>query len=262
MSEAVELNFTTIGEGDPLILIMGLGADGPVWEEHANEYQKHFKCYLIDNRGVGLSPKPQGSYTTDQMADDVAALMEKEGISSAPVAGISMGGAIAQSLALRHPEKVSRLVLIATWAKCSPYMKLVFEHFKPMRAHSKLEDFMMLLQLWIWGPKYVAENEDALQEARYDMKGVELPQPRQGFEGQCDACTNHDTTGRLDQIKVPTLITAGDKDIFTPIEGAEYLKEHIDGSKLVVFEDCAHTHHWEALERFNKVTTEFLLEGK
>jgi len=260
MSDAVELNFSIRGDGPPLMLIMGLGADGPVWEEHVKAYEQHFKCYLIDNRGVGQSPKPEGPYTTDMMADDVAALMDRERIGAAAVAGISMGGTIAQSLALNHPEKVNRLVLISTWAKCSPYMQLVFEHFKPMRATTKLEDFMMLLQLWIWGPQYVAENQADLIEARESMKLVEFPQPRQGFEGQCDACINHDTADRLGDIKVPTLITVGDKDIFTPIECSEFLREGIAGSKLVVFENRAHTHHWEELERFNKVTTNFLLE--
>ncbi len=260
MSEAVELHYTTRGVGNPLILIMGLGADGPVWEEHVNAYQEHFTCYLIDNRGVGLSPKPMGPYTTDMMAEDVAALMDREGIKCAPVAGISMGGAIAQSLALNHPDKVSRLVLISTWAQCSPYMKLAFEHFKPMRATTKLEDFMMLLQLWIWGPKFVAENPEDLIQAREDMKTLEIPQPRQGFEGQCDACINHDTVDRLGEIKVPTLITVGDKDIFTPMACSKFLHANITGSQMKVFKDRAHTHHWEDLEQFNQITTDFLLE--
>lgn len=259
MSDSVELAFSVRGEGSPLILIMGLGADGSVWEEHVKAYEKHFKCYLIDNRGVGASPKPAGSYSTEMMADDVADLMDREGISSAPVAGISMGGAIAQSLALKYPNKVNRLVLVSTWAVCTPYMKMVFEHFKPMRATTKLEDFMMLLQLWIWGPQYVRDSQVELLEARESMKLVENPQPRQGFEGQCDACIAHNSVDRLEDIKVPTLITVGDKDIFTPIECSEFLNDKIEGSELVVFENRAHTHHWEELETFNTVTTEFLL---
>ncbi|MDB4385686.1 alpha/beta hydrolase, partial [Opitutaceae bacterium] len=93
------LHFTTRGEGPPLMLIMGLGADGSVWEEHVKACEKHFTCYLIDNRGIGQSPITEGPYTTAMMADDVAALMDAEGIAQAHVAGLSMGGAIAQELA-------------------------------------------------------------------------------------------------------------------------------------------------------------------
>lgn len=256
----LKLHYTKRGEGSPLILIMGLGADSSVWEEHVKAYEKHFTCYLIDNRGVGLSPKPLGPYTITEMAADVAALMEEVGIERASVTGISMGGAIAQCLAIDFPEKVSRLVLVSSWASCSSYMKQVFEHFKCMRATTKLEDFMMLLQLWIWSPDYVANNVSVLSEDRDSLLTAENPQPRQGFEGQCDACITHDTQDRLCEISVPTLVTVGDRDIFTPIECSELLAEKIPGARIEVFENAAHTHHWEALDRFNSVTTQFLLE--
>lgn len=254
------LHVTVRGAGEPLVLIMGLGADGSVWEEHVKTYDQHFTCYLIDNRGVGRSPKPPGPYSTPQMADDVAAVMDSYGISEARVAGISMGGAIAQELALRHPSRVRSLVLVSAWARCSPYMKRVFEHFKTMRATTRLEDFAQLLQLWIWTPGYVARQDEALAEDRRAAGRDEFPQPQHGFEGQCDACIGHDTVDRLGQIHVPTLVTVGDADIFTPLACSEQLQRGISGARLLVFEGSGHVHHWEQVERFNAETTRFLRE--
>ena len=95
MSKFVDSGGTNIyyqvrGAGDPLMLIMGFGADGNLWEKHVQEYQKHFTCYLIDNRGVGESGQPKGPYTTKLMAEDVISVMDHAGVQNAAVAGISM----------------------------------------------------------------------------------------------------------------------------------------------------------------------------
>lgn len=242
------------------MLIMGLGADGSVWEEHVKAYEQHFTCYLIDNRGIGLSPQPAGPYTTAMMADDVAALMDAQGIASAAIAGLSMGGAIAQELALRHPQKVTKLVLVSTWARCDDYMKRVFSHFKAMRAVSTLGEFMQLLLLWIWTPAWMDAHAEDMDQACRDAEANENPQSRPGFEGQCDACISHHTVARLNAITVPTLITIGTLDIFTPPACSEFLHAHIPGSRLVRFPRSGHVHHWEELSDFNATTTQFLLE--
>ncbi len=260
MNSSVDLHCTSRGSGPPLILIMGLGAEGAVWEEHVKAYEKHFTCYLIDNRGVGGSPKPMGPYSTQEMADDVARMMDRLEVGAAHVAGISMGGSIAQWLAIMHPGKVKSLVLVSSWACCNFYMKLVFGHFKKMRATSRLEDFLQLLQLWIWSADYAASHSGELAEACEAMRTLEFPQPQQGFEGQCDACITHDALNRLGEISVPCLITVGDGDIFTPRACSELLNDRIAHSRLEVFEGGAHAHHWEELERFNRLTTDFLLE--
>lgn len=258
MSDHVDLHYELRGSGEPLILIMGLGADGSVWERHVAAYERHFSCILVDNRGVGRSPQPPGPYTTEKMAGDVAALMDRLNIERAAVNGISMGGAIAQSLALLYPRKVSRLVLVSTWAVCDDYTRMVFEHFKQARAAVAPPDFMQLLQLWIWTARYVGTHSTELAEARA-AAALNPPQSRQGFEAQCDACITHNAlkTG-LERIKVPTLITAGTHDIFTPMPFAEQLHRAIPQSVLSVFEGSGHAHHWEECERFNHETLQFL----
>jgi len=260
-SKSARIFYQIRGQGEPLVLIMGFGADGSVWEKHVQTYEKHFQCFLIDNRGVGKSSQPKGPYNTTLMAEDVIAVMDHAGISRARVAGISMGGAITQQLALNHPERVRSMALISTWPRFNNYAKTVYENLKKLRVTSKPEDFMELLQLWIYAPPFYEEGMDGLKEGQAGAAQNREPQSRAGFEGQLDACTHHDTVKRLPEINIPTLITVGDMDIFTPPAFSQILHQGIKGSLYINFPTGGHVHHWEDLDRFNKITTEFFLNN-
>jgi pimeloyl-ACP methyl ester carboxylesterase len=236
------------------VLIMGLGADRRAWELHLQAYEASFTCFAVDNRGAGDSPKPEGPYTTAAMADDYAALIEERGLGRVRVVGISMGGAIAQELVLRHPRLVERMVLVSTWAVCDSYTQDVFRHFAAMHATASAEEFARLLQLWIWTPEYANAHRDELDDARRAPAAMAPA----AFAAQCAACIGHDTVDRLALIDVPTLLTAGDRDIFTPLALAEQLHDLIPGAELTVFPGAGHAHHWEQLERFNRTTLEWL----
>jgi len=263
-TNGIKLAYQERGTGEPLVLIMGLGADGDVWELHANAYAERFRCFLVDNRGTGQSDKPEGPYSTAQIADDYAGLIRGLGLGRVRVAGISMGGAIAQQLSLRHPELVKSQVLVCTWAKCDDYAKAIFEHFARMRAVSSADAFIQLLQLWIWTPAYMEQNARELRQGQADALTAQqngLWMPQHAFVAQCQACIHHDTTAELQKIAVPTLLTSGTADIFTPLRFSEYLHSRIKGSQLKVFPGWGHVHHWEALEEFNAYTTRWLLEN-
>jgi pimeloyl-ACP methyl ester carboxylesterase len=255
----IKIHYEERGNGEPLLLIMGLGADGSRWEDHVRRFERHFRCILMDNRGVGLTDKPHGAYATATMAEDSAALLRALGLQPARVAGISMGGAIAQCLAIQHPEMVDRLVLISSWGRCDAYAKTVFEHFVKARAVLSRSDFMQLLQLWIFTPAHYSSHLDDMLQGQADAAADPNPQPQHGFEAQCAACIGHDSLGRLGEIAAPTLITAGEADIFTPMGFAVKLHERIRGSRLEIFKGLGHAHHWEALDEFNETVTSFLL---
>ena len=254
------INYEERGSGEPLLLLMGLGAPGAVWELHVQEYEKHFRCLLVDNRGAGDSDQPDGPYTTRQMAEDAVALLDKLAIERVAIAGISMGSGIAQEIAINHPERVSRLALISSWSRCDLYTKAVFEHFKDMRACSSPEQFVRLLQLWIFAPGYFNTHAADLLEARSGAATGYMPLA--AFKAQCDACIGHDTYDRLDQIKAPSLLTVGDADIFTPLRLSEEITRRIPQSSLKVFKGLGHAHHWEDLDAFNQLTTRFLQTGR
>lgn len=260
-SNSTKIFYQIRGEGEPLVLIMGFGADGNVWEKHVAAYEKHFRCIVLDNRGVGKSDQPKGPYNTAMMAKDTIAVMDHAGVDTARVAGISMGGAITQQLALNHSERVRSIALIATWPRFNNYAKTVYENLKKLRVSSKPEDFMELLQLWIFAPPFYEHGLTDLKEGQAGAAINPSPQSKEGFDGQLDACIGHDVVDRLGEIKCPTLITAGERDIFTPPEFSEVLHKGISGSEYLRFPDAGHVHHWEDLERFNKVTTEFFLNN-
>ena len=240
MGQFADANGTKIyyqvrGEGEPLILIMGFGAEGDVWEKHVSVYEQHFSCIVLDNRGVGRSDQPKGPYTTAMMAADTIAVMDHAGVSKARVAGISMGGAIAQELALNYADRVKSLALISTWPVFNNYTKTVYENLKKLRVTSKPDDFMELLQLWIFAPPYYKDGIADLKEGQQGARDNSNPQTQNGFEGQLDACIYHDTVSRLSEIKVPTLITIGAMDIFTPPAFSKMLHSGIQGSELFHF---------------------------
>ncbi len=243
------------GSGDPLVLLMGFGADGGVWEKHAAHYEKHFRCILPDNRGVGRSDQPAGSYTTTMMAADTIAVMDHAGISQAQVAGISMGGAIAQELAINYPERVRSLALVSTWARFNNYATVVYQNLKHIRAAVTPDIFMELLQLWLYAPPFYEKYIHELNKAAVEQQ--EYTQSRNGFEGQLDACIQHNAIDRLHQIKVPVLITVGTMDIFTPPEFSRAIHSKITHSEFSVYPTGGHVHHWEDLKRFNDETLHF-----
>lgn len=257
-TNGIELYYEEIGSGEPLILIMGLGAEGSLWEDHVKEYELYFRCIIIDNRGAGQSDKPTGPYSIATMADDLAGLMKELHIEKAHISGISMGGCIAQEMALSYPHMVKSLILNCSWDHCDSYTTRIFEMFRSVIEQSDPVTFTRLLQLWIFTPEYHRQHlEDLLQREQNGLNQL-YPMPLHAFQAQCDACISHDTKGRLHEISVPTLVTVGNQDIFTPHHYSQTIAKEIPTAELLVFEGAGHTHHWEQLEKYNQKTRQFL----
>ena len=257
-SNGINISYSECGSGEPLLLLMGLGAPGSVWEKHVEEYKKHFRCIAPDNRGAGESDKPAGAYTTKQMADDAVGVIDALGIERFHVNGISMGGAIAQNIAIGHPSRVKSCVITASWAYCGNYMKSVFEMLKTTRGNMSYANFSQMFLLWLYSAKTYEDNLGTIEESLQNNRNDLAPMPQHAFESQAAACIGHDTRGKLSHVTAPVLVTAGDKDIFTPIECSMYLHKQIKTSELAVFDGYGHTHHWEDLDRYNKITVDFM----
>ena len=252
-SNGIKLYYEECGTGDPLLLLMGITARGSVWEKHAEEWSKEFRCIIPDNRGVGLSDKPAEAYSTEQMANDHAGLLGALGIESARVVGCSMGSTIAQQLALRHPHLVRSVVLMCTWARCDRYARDVFRHMSDIKSRLRPEEFATYIQLLIFAKPYW-DRDAGFAELLQGRKGAAtdpMPQPVHGFEGQAAACVTHDTLNQLKSIGCPCLVIGGRNDIFTPAWMAEEVAAGIPHSDLHLYEGAGHAFHWECIEDFN-----------
>jgi len=257
--EGVRIYYTERGTGTPLVLLMGFGADGSAWEQHVQAYESRFRCIMVDNRGAGQSGKPKGTYTSVEMAKDTIAVMDALGIKRAHVSGISMGSAIAQQIALLSPERIISLTLNCPWPKVDVFARRTFETLSSAYEAMNASDFQKLLQLIIFTPEYHENRLDDLLSRQLAAEANKHPMPPYAFQAQCDACITHDTAGRLGTIAVPTLVTVGELDMFTPPRFSRMIASEISHAELVVFEGSGHTHHWDQLDKFNQLTLDFML---
>jgi pimeloyl-ACP methyl ester carboxylesterase len=232
---------------------MGITANGAVWEKHAAFWEKDFKCITVDNRGVGLSGKPSGPYSTEMMADDYAGLLDELGLENVSVVGCSMGSAITLQLALRHPGKVKSMVLMCPWARCDNTARAIFQHMMHCKARLRPEEFTLFMQFLIFSKPYWDREQSfrGMEEDRREAALNEQPQPLHGLEGQAAACMNHDVVHLLGTIRQPALIIGGRDDIFTPFWMAEEVASGIPNSELHMYDRSGHAFHWEQLEDFN-----------
>lgn len=260
-TNGIHLYYEERGAGPPLLLIMGITAPGSVWEKHVADWQPHFRCILGDNRGVGQSDKPAGPYSTAQMADDYAGLLETLALKAVHIVGVSMGSTIAQQLALRHPDKVRSLVLMCPWARCDRTAEAIFRHIATSKARLRPEEFSNFIQLLIYAKRswdddaMFAELRAGRQQAALDPN----PQPLHGLEGQAEACITHNTLADLRNIQQPCLVIGGRKDLFTPVWMSEEVAGAIPNSELHLYDEAGHAFHWECIDDFNPRVRNWLL---
>jgi len=249
-----DIAYETAGSGDPLLMIMGFMADSRMWTLQTPAFSEHFRCITFDNRGVGMSSSPPGPYTTEQMAADAIAVLDDLGIERAHVLGISMGGAIAQHVALKAPERVRSLILAATWCHPNQWLERISE------IGSRLSGVDPVLAgraslLWLFTPKVIIHQPDVINTIEQMM--VAFQPPPDTFDKQVHGVLSHDTREQLKQITVPTLVLGARRDVLVPPELAEVVHQSIPGSRFELL-DGGHAFSAENVGEFNRVILEFL----
>jgi pimeloyl-ACP methyl ester carboxylesterase len=199
----IDMYYELHGSGDPLVLIGGLANDLSEWTWMVDWCAQAHRVLAFDNRGAGRTDKPDAPYTIPMMANDTDALMESAGMSHATVFGVSMGGKIALELALEHPGRVARLILVSA------------------RASARTDSSMSRMEM-------LGVLSTLLFRGRY-------PQPRYAFARQREASRAYDCSDRLGEIRVPTTILHGRRDRIVPLREAESMRRDIAGSQLVTF---------------------------
>jgi pimeloyl-ACP methyl ester carboxylesterase len=252
------IHYEQQGAGEPLLLIPYLAADHACYAFQVAEYAKHFTCISVDLRGTGESGKPQAAYTTEALADDVAAFMQAAGIGKAHVAGLSLGGAVGMWLAAKHPDKVQSLSVHSSWARSDAFQRTVVESWQILaKAVGVPEMIVRAIFPWCFTPELYGERPDYIESLAAFVRS----RPAQSvadFLHQSNAVLAHDVEPQLGRIAAPTQITFGRRDQLTSTRFADRLKSGIRHSELLIFEGCAHAPLYENVAEFNEKTLAFL----
>ena len=269
----IELYYEDHGSGEPLLLIMGLAADSQAWMFQIPAFAEHLRTIAFDNRGVGRSSKPVGPYTIHQMADEAAALLDHLEIPSAHVVGVSMGGMIAQELALRHPEKVRRMVLACTYPEPDHDIEeqrrfTVGQMGGKVSAAGKIEidvsavDPLSFLQQMLPAVFNQSFIESELPKLMQVFSGaLQYGFSMEAILGQVAAVMGHKATDRLHGIASPTLVITGDADRLISPANSDILAREIPNARLVKIPGGSHGFNFETPEVFNREVLGFLTEA-
>ena len=206
-----------------------------------------------------MSGKPDGIYTTELFADDVAAFMRAAGIGQAHIFGLSLGAATGIWLAAKHPERVKSLSLHSAWPTTDPFLRAVVEGWQiiAQALASVPEMIVQGIFPWCFTPEMYAARPEYVDSLAEFVRSRPMP-PVDAFIRQSGAVLAHDATSALGSVQAPTLITFGRHDMVTSTRFAAPLSEGIADSEILVFEDCAHAPIYEDVEGFNAQTLAFL----
>lgn len=258
-----ELYFETHGEGPAVVLLMGIGYDCSLWKLHqVPALSKRFQVILFDNRDAGQSSPARRGYTIADMADDVAGLLDALEVPRAHLLGLSMGSMIAQEFALRHGERVSRMVL--TGPEAAPARSA----FHPIRAWQwvKANDragaiFANEQFTWLFSAGFL-RNAAAVEQTLAFLSSNPNPVSPAAYARQADAYLGFDVLDRLGAIEAPTLVIVGEQDLLTPPWTVREVADRIPGARfeLITGDGASHVVPLERPEEFNRLVTEFLTE--
>jgi pimeloyl-ACP methyl ester carboxylesterase len=258
----IRVYYEVHGEGFPLVMIMGLGANIDWWDPRlTQELSKKFKLVIFDNRGAGRTDISDRQYSIKLFADDTAGLMDALGIPKAHVLGLSMGGMIAQELALNYPEKVEKLVLCSTYCGGTKSVQPAPEVLEMLTADRSVlspEEIVRMTIPLLFTEDFIKENPDFVELSIQQM--LRAPISNEAFTRQLNAIMEFDTYERLPQVKVPTLVLHGKRDILVPPENGRILAKAIPNAKLVYLENSAHG-LIEEMEKMISVVLDFLTES-
>jgi pimeloyl-ACP methyl ester carboxylesterase len=253
------MNYEQQGDGAPLILIPYLAADYACYAFQVAEYSKHFTCISVDPRGAGETDKPEGVYSTQLFADDVAGFMQALNIPRAHVAGLSLGAAVGMWLAAKYPSRVASLSLHSAWPKTDAFLESVVQGWQVMaQAGGSVTDLIILgIFPWCFTPELYAATPEYVKGLAEFVRSRPA-QPPEAFLRQSNAVLAHDVESQLERITAPTLITFGQRDQLTSTRFADRMKNRIRDSEVLIFEECAHAAMYERVEEFNQRTLAFL----
>jgi pimeloyl-ACP methyl ester carboxylesterase len=257
-TENVNIYYEMIGQGEPLVMIRGISSNVDHWYEQVPVLSKKYQLLIFDNRGIARSSDPGGSFSTRDMAADTVGLMEAVGIKKAHVLGYSMGGMIAQEMALAYPEKVNGLILVATDCGISLRIKAKPEFSRLFSEMIRLgtNEAKKAAAGCLFAKQTVETRPDIIQ--RYTEVSLRFPASQKTLGKQWAAITQHDACDRLAKISSPTLVITGSEDELIPPENAKVMAQRIPVAQIISIDGGGHLFLIERPEAFNEAVIGFL----
>lgn len=255
----LKVYYESHGQGDALILIRGLGSNADHWYPQLPDLSGHFRVITFDNRGIARSSDPGGAFTIKDMAEDTIGLMDALGIKQAHVLGVSMGGMIAQEMAIAHPQRVRSLILVVT--HCGGKHQVMADDsvrrkLQRMVGEGTLEARTDAIDAF-FAYQTIEERPQVVQT--FANVSMQHPAGPRILQRQLEAVAGHDTYDRLERIKAPALVLAGEQDALIPPENADILADRIPNAKSRVVPGGGHQILVEQPQLCNQVIVAFLM---
>ncbi len=251
------IHYEVEGEGEPLICIAGLGADALSWSFQVPEWSKHFRTVVFDNRDAGQSSAAEGDYEIADMAEDALGLADHLELERFHVLGASMGGAIAQELALGWPDRVATLTLCVTWAGSGEWGREFSRLWAGQVERTPFEEHVdNLLRLTLSEQYFESSDEvDALRRMALDNP---YPQSNEAFRRQLGCMGRHEARGRLPALSLPVHVIGAEQDILVPVWKSREIAALVPGATLTVIEGAAHGLNFERADELSARVLDFL----
>ncbi len=257
-SDGTRIHYEVAGSrrGEPVLLVQGLGTDLRGWAFQRFALGRRHRLYLVDNRGVGRSDAPSGPYDLEVMVADARAVLDAEGVPSAHVVGASMGGVIAQLLAVQSPERVRSLVLACTACSHQQWRRDLLAGWAELATTRGMGAVSAKALRWLIGPRHRRRFGLPLSV----LAPLVLNASPAAFASQVAAILGQadETAEALAAVTAPTLVVVGTQDVLTPMADAEELVERIPGAELVVLSGASHGLMLDRAGEFNAVVLDFL----
>ncbi|MEX0847588.1 MAG: alpha/beta fold hydrolase [Ilumatobacteraceae bacterium] len=257
-SDGIRVHYEVFGRASApvVVMIQGLGADKHGWDMQRFVLATRYRVVALDNRGAGRSDKPFGHYSLEQMADDAISVLDAVGSDRAHVVGASMGGAIAQIVALKHPDRMLSLTLACTACRNHPWREELLTSWATRASELGMGAMTREAARWVIGPRSFRR----LLPAFGWLGPLAMGRPTHAFVAQVRAilATDEAMADQLSSITVPALVMVGNQDILTPRGDSEEIADRLPNAELVVISGAAHGFMVEHATTFNRVLLEFL----
>lgn len=254
----ITLNYADRGTGPAFLFIPGLVGLLTAWDFQMTEFSDRYRCISFDHRGTGDSDKPQESYSTEAIARDAIALLDRLGIEKAHAAGTSTGGCVLQNLAIDHPDRLDCCIFSNTWVKADEYIRRVQTMRKRIALAYGSEEYVKVSTLFTSGPMQFRYDLDKVMDL--ESRALTTVAPVEVLAGRLDMTLAHDRAADLDKIRNPSLVVGTRDDATVPFYQSEDLHRAIAGSRLVIVEEGGHYSYRRHWQEWNPLVDAFLRE--